>query len=186
MRSDVGLGPQSYHAPMTSVVVGEHPDFDAWLARRRAQGLDGRDEVWEGVYRVAPHEHARNGLVAMRLVVTLDGPTRHAGLHAGGSFNLGEPDDYRVPDLGYHRSPHGLGAFVPTAALVLEVLSPGDDSEAKLPFYARHGVEEVWLVDPLRHSIEMHVLTGTAFAPSRMSPLLDVTAEHVGQLFDWA
>lgn len=179
------LDSRSYAEPMTSVVVGEHAEFEAWLARRRAEGLDGRDEVWKGVYHVAPHEHTRNGRVAMMLTVLLDGPARAAGLHAGGSFNLGEPDDFRVPDLGYHRGVDDLGTYAPTAALVIEVLSPGDESLAKLPFYAERGVDEVWLVDPAARTVSCLVLREGDYATSDLSPLLGLRADDLAARLAW-
>ena len=69
---------------------------------------------------------------------------------AVGEFNIGELDDFRVPDAGV--LPVGAtlaegGIFFPTAILVAEVLSPRDDSYRKLGFYFRRGVCEVLLVD---------------------------------------
>ena len=69
-------------------------------------------------------------------------------LLAMGEFNLGESEhDFRVPDGGLHR-PGAAGVWHATAALVVEILSPGDESLQKLPFYAAHHVDEVLLVDP--------------------------------------
>lgn len=170
---------------MSSVVVGEHADFEAWLARRRAQGLDGRDEVWEGVYHVAPHEHSRNGLLMSQLIALLGRPAHDAGLVTGGAFNLGEHNDFRVPDLGYHRQPFEPVLYVPTAALVIEVLSPGDESEAKLPFYAAHGVDEVWFVDPLARTVVVRALCGTVYTVQQRSDLLGITAADLEQRLTW-
>ena len=51
------------------------------------------------------------------------------------SFNLGSPDDYRVPDGGlFHRAPDQL--YTPTAALVVEIQSAGEGTWEKLGFYA--------------------------------------------------
>ena len=63
-----------------------------------------------------------------------------------GIFNLGARDNYRIPDAGIPREPQGL--YSPTAAIVVEILSPGDATPEKLPFYAAHDVEEVIIVDP--------------------------------------
>ncbi len=107
-----------YAATMTTVVLGHEPVLEAWLADRRAKGQDTRDEVWEGVLHVAPYEHGRNGAVARDLASLLREPARAGGLRAGGSFHLGEPSDFRVPDLGWHRgAPDQL--FFATAALVV-------------------------------------------------------------------
>ena len=73
---------------------------------------------------------------------SLLGPAaRAAGLWPRMSiFNLGEPDDYRVPDGGLLRERLN-GVRVPTAALVIEIVSPDDDTWNKMPFYARRGVD---------------------------------------------
>ena len=175
---------RSYAASMTTVVLGHEPVIEAWLADRRAKGLDGRDEVWEGVLHVAPHEHGRNGIIASELQVLLSRPAKAAGLRAGGSFNLGQPSDFRVPDLGWHRSsPPTL--YFDTAALVVEVLSPGDESVAKLPFYARRGVDEVWFVDPVGRTVQVHVLQDGAYTEREASALLGLTVADVVDGVDW-
>ena len=169
---------------MTVVLARDEPAIEAWLEQRRALGQDGRDEVWEGVYHVAPHEHARNGVVASELQAVLRPAARAAGLQAGGLFNLGVPRDFRIPDLGYHRS-RDYQLYMPTAALVVEVLSPGDESLAKFGFYAAHGVDELWLVDPLSHTVQIFVLGGADYAETGSSALLALTAEWVAAEVDW-
>ena len=63
---------------------------------------------------------------------------------------------YRVPDLGMARpkdvSERGIEG---RAVLVIEVLSPRDDSYAKLPFYRRVGVEELLFVDARTRAFEV-------------------------------
>ena len=169
---------------MSTLIPGREPVVEAWLDERRARGLDGRDEVWEGVYHVVPHEHGRNGAVAMQLVLVLAEAARAAGLLPGGSFNLGEPKDFRVPDLGYHRgSPDAL--YFPTAALVVEVLSPDDETFQKFDFYARHGVEELWVVDPLERTVRMWVLRSGAYDQVDVSALLSLSCDDVAAGVDW-
>ncbi len=49
------------------------------------------------------------------------------GLVPTGPFNLGAPDDYRVPDQGYHRTfPDDV--LVTTVTVVVEVVSPDDET----------------------------------------------------------
>ena len=81
-----------------------------------------------------PHATARRGTRPSR-------PRR--GARAGdGKFNLGESEhDYRVPDGGVHRE-RPRGVWLATAAIVVEIVSPGDESMEKLPFYARQRVDE--------------------------------------------
>ena len=165
-------------------MLGHEPVVEAWLEQRRALGQDGRDEVWEGVYHVAPHEHGRNGAVAMQLVLTMAAPAAQAGLVPGGSFNLGEEGDFRVPDLGFHRgSPDHL--YFTTAALVVEVLSPDDQTYAKFGFYAARGVDELWVVDPVEQTVLMWTLADGRYAEVETSPLLGLTAAGVVAALDW-
>jgi len=51
-----------------------------------------------------------------------------------------------------------------TAAAVVEILSPDDESWQKLPFYAEHHVDEVLFVDPAQRTI-----TGSHCAPANTS-----------------
>ncbi len=43
-----------------------------------------------------------------------------------------------------------LHMWFATAALVVEIVSPGDKTWEKLPFYAAHSVDESLIVDPRR------------------------------------
>src|SRR5436305_6589807 len=136
---------------MSTLVLGTPPpELEALLARRRRAGADRFDEVWEGVYHMVPgpsREHAR---IESQLHFILSPLAEAAGLIMSGQFNLGETEnDFRVPDAGLHR-PGGVGIWQPTAALVTEIVSPGDETRQKLPFYAAHDVDEVLAVDPTR------------------------------------
>ena len=79
---------------MATVVLDDEPVIAAWLERRGALGQDGRDEVWEGDHHVAPHGHARNGDIAMQLVVLLHGRARAAG------FRIWQRDDEAYGESG--------------------------------------------------------------------------------------
>ena len=75
-------------------------------------------------------------------------PTARAvGLWPSGPLNIGEPDNYRVPDRAYLRT-RDPATFTPTAAIVVEIVSPGDETRSKLGFYFAAGVEELLVVDP--------------------------------------
>lgn len=117
------------------------PEVQALLERRRRLGLDRKDEVWEGVLHVVPAPDVRHAKLTQQLAVIFDAPAREAGLSAAmAEFNLGESEqDYRVPDGGLLH-PQATGTWVPTAPLVVEILSPGDESWQKLPFYAARNV----------------------------------------------
>ncbi|MDQ6727027.1 MAG: Uma2 family endonuclease [Actinomycetota bacterium] len=131
---------------MKTVVLGPQPEVQALIERRRALGTDLFDEVWEGIYHMAPAPNAAHAYLDDVLAVLLHPCAQAVGLVGTGPFNLGQPDDYRVPDRGYHRS-RPTGTWVPTAAVVVEIVSPDDETYAKFDFYARHAVDEILVAD---------------------------------------
>ena len=170
---------------MKLVVVGEPPvEITSFLARRRALGQDRLDEVWEGEYHVVPAPHFWHGQVDSELAALLRPPAKSAGLVITSRFNLGVKDDYRVPDGGYHRAPVSA-VWVPTAAVVVEVVSPDDETWGKFNFYARHAVEEICIADPFARSIRWFVLGGDAYGETGASPLLGVAAKDLVSRIDW-
>jgi hypothetical protein len=73
------------------------------LEQRRARGQDRHDEMWKGVYVMMPAPGEAHWLVDEQLAELLRPLARGAGLMSGGEFNLGDKDDYVVPDRGLHR-----------------------------------------------------------------------------------
>ncbi|WP_300011194.1 Uma2 family endonuclease [Pseudonocardia sp.] len=170
---------------MTAVFLHDPPEvLQEWLERRRALGQDGFDEVWEGVYHVAPMAHGRQGRTEHALVLALHGRARSAGLVGSGPVTIGRPDDYRVPDAVYLRT-RETELWNPTAAIVVEILSPNDESRRKFDFYFRAGVEEMLLVDPLERTVEWYVRGADAFVPAERSALLGVTAAGLAAEIEW-
>ena len=106
---------------MRTVVLGEAPrELIAAQERRRRHGLDLFDEVWQAEYHIAPAPDWGHGYVDDQLTQILGPYARAAGLLGSGPFNLGDADDYRVPDHGYHRI-RPTAVFVATAVVVVEV-----------------------------------------------------------------
>ena len=172
---------------MRTVVVGPRPVvLEALIAERVAKGLDLFDELWEGDYHMAPAPHPRHGIIDRQLAAVIDPVAIEHGLVPIGPFNLGEPDDYRVPDSGYcERAPEDT--FVSTAVIVVEIVSPGDESFAKLPFYAARGVQEVVIVDPIERTVRFHQLIGDAngYREVAGSRALGLTADEVSAQLRW-
>jgi Uma2 family endonuclease len=172
---------------MSTLVLGAPPpELRALLERRRVAGVDRLDEVWEGVLHMVPgpsHEHAH---LSQQLAELLGPLARAAGLEPTLSdFNIGESEqDFRVPDGGLHR-PGASGVWHATAAAVVEILSPGDESREKLPFYAAHDVDEVLLVDPATRTVTWLALQGGEYAPVRRSGLIDLGPTELAELLDW-
>ncbi len=160
------------------------PIVEDWLAQRRALGQDRYDEVWEGEYHVAPAPHWRHARVEDEIAAVLRPSASHAGLSGGSACNIGAPDDYRVPDRAYLRAGTG-GMWNPTAAIVVEVVSPDDESRRKLGFCFRAGVREVLLVDPDRHTAKWLVRGDDRFEPADGSILLGVSGSDLAAAIDW-
>jgi Uma2 family endonuclease len=168
-----------------TVVLDPAPaEFEALLERRRALGQDLYDEVWEGEYHMAPAPHPSHGYVGHQLAVLLNPLALHAGLVGTDPFNLGSPDDYRVSDGGLHRELPST-TFVPTAAVVVEIASPRDETWQKLDFYAAHSVDELLIADPAKRSVTWLVLHAGRYVEAEYSPLLGVTAAKLAEQIDW-
>lgn len=107
-----------------------------------------------------------------------------AELVGTGPFDLGDADDSRVPDRGYHR---GLpsAVWVATAAVVVEVVSPDDETWAKFDFYARHQVDEICTADPLAGQVRWFGRAGPAYEETGASGLLDVTVADLVRRIQW-
>ena len=172
---------------MPTVILDPLPvEIDELLDRRRRLGLDHADEMWEGVLHVNPAPHGRHGLVVQQLAELLGGPSRAAGLvPALTDINVGAEGDYRVPDGGIlYSGPARL--YYPTAALVVEILSPKDESWAKLPFYAAHDVDEVLIVDPKKREVHWLGLRGDRYEPIERSGLIELGPKDLAERISWS
>lgn len=114
---------------MPTLVLGTPPpELEALLERRRRAGADRFDEVWDGIHHMVPGPSFEHAQTEAEVLVLLRASAQEARLTVTSQFNLGEGEhDFRVPDGGLHRSGAG-GDWQPTAALVIEILSPGDES----------------------------------------------------------
>jgi hypothetical protein len=167
-------------------VLGPPPDeLKALIARRHSLGLDGFDEVWKGEYHMAPMAHPFHGYVYDTVTVLLVPFVRRAGLISTAAFNLGQPDDFRVPDGGLHRS-LPTTVYVPTAAAVIEVESPDDETWGKFDFYAEHGVAEVLVASYLSRSVSWFGLTPSGrYQRLDHSLLLGEGTAELGAKINW-
>lgn len=158
------------------------------LADRRRKGLDRRDEVWAGVLHMVPPASSNHNRLGRDLMYVLQPVVERKQLellYETGVFDPAEGlRDYRVPDLVI-ASPDVISerGVEGTAAVVVEVLSPDDESYDKLPFYARVGVREAWLIDPVTRTIELYARHGSDLVCTRArivrSAELDLALETV-------
>lgn len=162
-------------------------EFEALLERRHRWGADSHDEVWEGVLHMSP-EPSRVHLDVQQQLAELLGPlARAAGLVPGiGGFNLGTEDDYRAPDGGLFRE-RSAAVWNSTAALVVEILSPGDETVEKMPFYAAHRVDELLIVDPADRTVDWLALDAQQgeYHSVDASRLIDLGPAELSRQIDW-
>ncbi|MBX3031763.1 MAG: Uma2 family endonuclease [Chloroflexi bacterium] len=168
----------------TTFVMDPPPIVEDWLAQRKARGQDLHDEVWEGVYHVAAAPSNRHGHVDDQLGWILRPIAQRAGLTGTTACNIGGPMDFRVPDRAYF---HVLEDVVwnPSAAIVVEVVSPDDESRAKTDFFFRAGIEEMLIVDPLQRTVEWFTRGATGFEAADGSTLLGITSAELATAIDW-
>jgi Uma2 family endonuclease len=162
---------------MHAVMTGITPGLVAW---RQRTGADKFDEMWEGVWHVAPapslfHQDFQWSLEAWLRAFW----ARPAGNRVFHDANLappgGWPKDFRVPDLVL-LGPECLhimrGVYLEgTPTAVIEIRSPNDETMEKLPFYARLGVPEVWVIDADVGLADMYVLRAGRY--EKQPPMAD-------------
>ncbi len=163
-------------------------ELDAWLARRRALDQDRYDEVWEGVYVVNPAPHSRHGRLVATILRAFGDAADAAGLELAAGTNVGEPEDYRIPDVTVfdRRDEIDDGTYLRRASVVVEIRSPREDIEAKLPFYLAHGVAEVVLVDADARSLRWLVGGADGWTEAERSPALGLDIADIHVALGWS
>ncbi len=138
-------------------------------ADRELSGADRYDEVWEGVYMMAPlanNEHQDLQFELASAIKNAIGPGTRVRVHTGANVSDREADwksNYRIPDVVvvFPRSAardcgtHWCGG----PDFCVEIASPKDRSRDKLDFYAGIGVRELLLVDREPWDVELYRLS---------------------------
>ena len=151
----------------------------ALLDERRARGADRWDEMWQGELHMVPppsEEHQAVGTALLMALAPLAEARQLVARYGTGLFRPEVDDDYRVPDQVYARpelrSARGIEG---SASLVVEILSPNDETYQKLDWYASVGVVEVLVIEPLTRRVELF-----ANRDGKMVPVEPVTIECLG------
>jgi len=144
-----------------------------WLDERRRQGADRWDEVC-----MVPPPGTSHQLFASDLEAVLRSIAQARGLvvlHETGVFRSRDETNYRVPDLVVvERARLSQRGVEQRAEIVIEILSPDDESRDKLPFYRECGVVETWLLDPVTRAFEIFSLADGYACAGGTSAMLDV------------
>jgi Uma2 family endonuclease len=140
------------------------------LEERRANGADRFDEVWDGVYIMSPmanNEHQAIGTRLAAIYYFVLGWSDDAHICAGTNVTDRESNwrqNYRCPDVAVflagtkarNKRTHWLGG----PDMAVEIVSPGDRTRDKLPFYESIRTRELLLVDRDPWSLELYRLRG--------------------------
>lgn len=144
---------------------------DPWLearlkAERRQAGSDGHDEVWDGLYVMPPlpddtHQEIQGTL--MWMFRDMLGWDSDASITPGVNISDRREDwefDFRAPDVTVYLAEnpaencgtHRRGG----ADFLAEILTPGDRSREKLPFYGKVRVREALYIDRGPWGLELY------------------------------
>jgi len=102
-----------------------------------------------------------------------------------GTIAIGSKGEHCVPDVAVLR-PGYEPQWNVSAALVIEIVSPNDDTWEKLPFYAAHEVDELLIVDPAKHEVSWLGLEAEAgYRPLERSRLIELGPADLVEQIDW-
>lgn len=138
---------------MRALLLSVPPEM---LEERRRLGLDGRDEMWDGVVHVVPPAGDAQQEVQADLFHTLYPLARRRGLVP--RFETGlyrDSADYKVPDQLFCRPDQRSERGAEGAELVVEVRSLGDETLDKIDWYAALGVREMLIIHPEGRRFEL-------------------------------
>jgi Uma2 family endonuclease len=155
----------------SSVLIHDPRVAKEFILTRQQREVDRFDEVWEGVYVVPPlarnpHQSLGTALSSILFqVIDLEGRgTVHAGANVSDRRSHWE-HNFRCPDVvvvlkdsqAVDCTTHWFGG----PDFLVEVQSPGDTSEKKIPFYAQIKVRELLIIHPDSREMQFYRHDGT-------------------------
>lgn len=154
------------------------------LDERRRLGLDVFDEMWDGVLHMVPPPGGPHQRLNTRLNAVVFAVAEQRGLVPSMETGLFRADnDYRVPDQLFSSSEHLSERGVEGAELVVEILSPRDETYEKIDFYGRVGVREMLVVHPKDRRVELLRSVGGRLMPVQPGPDGALVSEVLGVAF---
>ena len=167
---------------MVQTSTDEAPELLERIERRRIDGLDRYDEWWEGMYRIVTGPTPEHGEFVIAFGAALLPRVRARGLALAAPVNVViDKYDAKVHDLGVFRrdTPRTSPAFLDTAELVVEVMSPGERAGEKLPFYASRNVKEYLEVDLRARSVRLLAQRAGEWAAIDRSEVIELSVDDV-------
>jgi Uma2 family endonuclease len=158
------------------------PQVEERLLKQRQQcGGDKFDEVWDGVYVMAPLANLEHQQLMMGLgvaFVSAFASTPEVRVFPGVNVSdrrEGWKKNYRCPDVAVAlpgcRAVDCGAYYYGGPDFVVEILSDYDRSREKFDFYAKVGVREMLLVDRNPWQLELYRLSGETFRPVGVSDI---------------
>ena len=152
---------------MQAVIANMPPQ---WLEDRKTSEAAQWDEMWNGVLHMPPMPNRMHQNFSRDLMIYLHlwwAQLRGCRVHQ--EVNLTTPEDewqwtknYRIPDLVLLTPDRfdidKIEYMVGAPLVVIEILSPRDETYEKFPFYAGLGVPEVWVFDREKREPELYAL----------------------------
>jgi Uma2 family endonuclease len=167
---------------MVQTSTDEVPELLDLIEHRRASGLDTFDEWWQGMYRIVAVPPPEHGELVVSLGALLLQRARARALTVAAPVNIGiDKSDARVPDIAVFRADteRTSPAFLRTAELVVEILSPGERAGEKLPFYAEWGVREYLEIDLPHGTVRLLADRDGTWEPVDASAVVELTIDEV-------
>jgi Uma2 family endonuclease len=165
---------------------------------RKASGADRYDEVWEGVYVMAPmpnHEHQRfvarwTGLLDEILAYGELGEVV-PGVNVSDRVQSWE-HNYRVPDVAVFlkttKAENHDTFWYGGPDFAIEIISHDDQSRKKLTFYASVGTREILLIDRDPWQLEVYRLSNNELklvTQLRSTDRQEITIEVIPLTISW-
>ncbi len=127
-----------------------------FIRERQERGIDKWDEVWDGVYVVPPLANNPHQDLALDLATVLHGVIKGEGLgrvQAGANVSdrrQGWDKNFRAPDvvvvLNGGRAVDCTTHWMGGPDFLIEIQSPNDDTDEKIPFYSSLRVRELLII----------------------------------------
>ena len=155
---------------VTGLLIRDAGLVDRLIQERKRKGLDLYDEVWEGMYVMPSMPTNAHQLLVGDLDDIFREVVKKAGLgqtYPGANVSdrrKGWEYNHRVPDLvvvlNNSRAVDCDTHFYGGPDFLAEIQSPGDDTEEKVPFYAKIGVRELFIIHRDKRTLRLLRLEG--------------------------
>ena len=165
---------------MTKTMVVDRDIFRDLIRQRKKRGHDRYDEVWDGVYvmpSVPSLEH--QSLVGELTAILIEVIQREKKGRVYPGANVSDrvknwKRNYRVPDLVVVLAESAAVKYenhiVGGPDFLVEIRSPQEDPEAKLPFYSRINVRELLILERDTREVKLWRHNGLELAPADAIP----------------